>query len=105
MLCLFAIPYGLGAGAVDAALNNYVALNFSSRHMNWLHCFWGVGAAVSPYIMSFALTSVAGWKSGYRYVSVIQFVITAVIFLSLPLWKKRGTDFSASADEIEPIRT
>lgn len=84
MLCLFAIPYGLGAGAVDAALNNYVALNFSSRHMNWLHCFWGVGAAVSPYIMSFALTSVAGWKSGYRYVSVIQFVITAVIFLSLP---------------------
>ena len=102
MLCLFAIPYGLGAGAVDAALNNYVALNFSSRHMNWLHCFWGVGAAVSPYIMSFALTSVAGWKSGYRYVSVIQFVITAVIFLSLPLWKKRGTD-SSSADEIKPI--
>lgn len=92
VLCLFAIPYGLGAGAVDAALNNYVALNYSSRHMNWLHCFWGIGASISPYIMSFALTSGAGWRSGYRYVSIIQTAITVIIFISLPLWKKRDSE-------------
>ena len=85
-ICLWAIPYGLGAGAIDAALNNYVALHFSARHMNWLHCFWGVGTMVSPYIMSFALSH-SGWQSGYRAVSFIQLGITAVLFLSLPLWK------------------
>lgn len=89
MLCLFAVPYGLGAGAVDAALNNYVALNYASRHMTWLHCFWGVGAAVSPYIMSFCLTNGWGWGSGYRTVSVVQVVLTVILFLSLPLWKKK----------------
>ena len=66
MLCIFALPYGLGAGAIDAALNNYVALNYSSKHMSWLHCFWGVGASVSPYIMSFALSENLGWRNGYR---------------------------------------
>ncbi len=86
MLCLWAIPYGLGAGAVDAALNNYVALHYASRHMSWLHCFWGVGASVSPYIMSFALTGGHGWSSGYRYVSLIQIVLSACLFVSLPLW-------------------
>lgn len=89
MLCLWAIPYGLGAGAVDAALNNYVALHYASRHMNWLHCFWGVGAAVSPYIMSWALTGQMGWESGYRIVGIIQIVLTAILFFSLPLWTKR----------------
>lgn len=88
-LCLWAIPYGLGAGAIDAALNNYVALHYASRHMSWLHCFWGVGAAISPYIMSFCLTNGYGWNSGYRSVSLIQMVLTAVLFISLPLWKKR----------------
>lgn len=88
MLCIFAVPYGLGAGAVDAALNNYVALHFASRHMSWLHCFWGIGASVSPYIMSFCLTNGLGWHNGYRSVSVIQFVLTAVLFLSLPVWKR-----------------
>lgn len=88
-LCLWAIPYGLGAGAVDAALNNYVALHYATRHMSWLHCFWGVGAAVSPYIMSYCLTSGLGWHAGYRSVSVIQIVLTAVLFLSLPLWRKQ----------------
>lgn len=100
LLCLWGIPYGLGAGAVDAALNNYVALHYSSRHMNWLHCFWGVGAAVSPYIMGFCLTGGYGWNHGYRTVSMIQIVLTAVLFLSLPLWEKRKA--SPSAEEILP---
>lgn len=86
MLCLWAIPYGLGAGAIDAALNNYVALHYSSRHMSWLHCFWGVGTIVSPYIMSYALLH-AGWQSGYRMVSFLQLGITAVLLVTLPLWK------------------
>lgn len=89
ILCLFAIPYGLGAGAVDAALNNYVALHYSSRHMSWLHCFWGVGVSISPYIMSACLTGGANWNSGYRIVSLLQIVLTVILFLSLPLWKKR----------------
>ena len=87
MLCLWAVPYGLGAGAVDAALNNYVALHYSSRHMNWLHCFWGMGVTISPYIMSFCLSRQLGWHAGYDVVSVLQFILTAGIFLSLPLWK------------------
>ncbi|MCL2081047.1 MAG: MFS transporter [Oscillospiraceae bacterium] len=90
MLCLWAVPYGLGAGAIDAALNNYVALHYASRHMNWLHCFWGVGATISPYIMGYCLTNGLGWSMGYRSVSVIQVILTAVLFVSLPLWKRRG---------------
>lgn len=89
LLCIIAIPYGLGAGAVDAALNNYVALHYSSRHMSWLHCFWGVGASISPYIMSFCLSKGFGWQNGYLSVSIIQIIITAILFASLPLWKKR----------------
>ena len=89
LLCLWAVPYGLGAGAVDAALNNYVALHLSSRHMNWLHCFWSVGAAASPYIMSYCLTGGFGWNNGYRSVAVVQTILTAALFLSLPLWKRR----------------
>lgn len=89
MLCLFAVPYGLGAGAVDAALNNYVALHYASRHMSWLHCFWGVGAAIGPYVMSLAIGSKQGWPLGYGVIAAVQAVLTAVLFLSLPLWKKR----------------
>ena len=89
-LCLLAIPYGLGAGSVDAALNNYVALHFASRHMSWLHCMWGVGASIGPYIMEYALTGGRGWNAGYRYIAILQFAITLVVFLSLPLWKKRA---------------
>ena len=88
VICLWAIPYGLGAGAIDAALNNYVALHYSSRHMSWLHAFWGVGVSISPYIMSFCLSHELGWSMGYRSVSFIQIVLTAVLFLSLPLWKR-----------------
>ncbi|MGI6701773.1 MAG: MFS transporter [Christensenellales bacterium] len=91
-LCLWAIPYGLGAGAVDAALNNYVALKYASRHMSWLHSFWGVGASVSPYIMGFCLTGGMGWNSGYRIVSVIQIILAAALFISLPLWKKSAAN-------------
>ena len=88
-LCLWAIPYGLGAGSVDASLNNYVALHYASRHMSWLHCMWGVGASVGPYIMGTALTGGFSWNTGYRYIAVFQMVLTAVLFLSLPLWKNR----------------
>jgi fucose permease len=95
LLCLWAVPYGLGAGAVDAALNNYVALHYASRHMNWLHCFWGVGATVSPYVMGYCLTQGLGWHSGYRSISVIQFFIMAIIFMSLPLWKRPNPQTSS----------
>ncbi len=88
MLCLFAIPYGLGAGSVDASLNNYVALHYESRHMSWLHCFWGLGASAGPYIMSFALTRNWGWNAGYRTISVLQILLTCVLFFTLNLWKK-----------------
>ncbi len=88
MLCVFAIPYGLGAGAVDAALNNYVALNYPARHLSWLHCMWGVGASISPYIMSFALTGGLGWGSGFRIVFHIQISLSAILFFTLPVWKK-----------------
>jgi fucose permease len=91
MLCIWAIPYGFSAGAIDAALNNYVALHFASRHMNWLHAFWGVGAATSPYIMGYCLVSSMGWNSGYRIVSVIQVFLAVLLFISLPLWKKPKT--------------
>ncbi len=86
MLCVWAIPYGLGAGAIDAALNNYVALHYNSRHMSWLHCFWGVGTIISPYIMSYALTT-TNWQNGYRMVSFIQMGITVILFVTLPVWK------------------
>ena len=94
-LCLWGIPYGLGAGAIDAALNNYVALHYKSKHMSWLHCFWGVGTIVSPYVMSYALVH-STWSNGYRTVSYLQFGIAAVILLTLPLWKA-----NKSADEAE----
>ena len=102
-LCLLAIPFGLGAGAIDAALNNYVALHFAARHMNWLHACWGIGATVGPYVMSFALGAGIGWRSGYGIVSVLQFVLTLVLFLSLPLWKKRQQTTERDADYEAPI--
>lgn len=87
MLCLWAVPYGLGAGAVDAALNNYVALHYTSRQMSWLHCCWGLGASISPYIMGAALTGGLGWHSGYRIVAFIQIALSAILFISLPQWR------------------
>lgn len=89
MLCLWAVPYGLGAGSIDAALNNYVALHFKSRHMSWLHCMWGIGASTGPYIMNMILTQGGTWHQGYQTISLIQLILTAVVMLSLPLWKKQ----------------
>lgn len=86
MLCVFAIPYGLGAGAIDAALNNYVALHYNSRHMSWLHCFWGVGTIISPYVMSWALVN-SSWQGGYRIISGIQAAIAVILVLTLSIWK------------------
>lgn len=86
MLCLWAVPYGLGAGSIDAALNNYVALHYNSRHMSWLHCFWGVGTIVSPYIMSWALLN-STWNNGYRIVAAVQFSIAVILALTLAVWK------------------
>lgn len=88
MLCLWGLPYGLGAGSVDAALNNYVALHYKSRHMNWLHCFWGVGATVGPYIMGLCLTNNLHWNRGYQIIGVLQTVLVIVLIFSLPLWKQ-----------------
>ena len=90
MLILFSIPYGLGAGAIDAALNNYIALHYSARHMSWLHCFWGVGTIVSPFIMSYALTS-STWNDGYRIVGYIQLGIGALLLTTLSVWKINKT--------------
>lgn len=90
-LCIWAIPYGLGAGSVDASLNNYVALHYASRHMSWLHCMWGVGASVGPYVMGFALAGGQSWNMGYRYIGLFQVVLSGILFFSLPLWKKPPT--------------
>ena len=75
---------------MDASLNNYVALHYASRHMSWLHCMWGLGASVGPYVMGFALSGGMGWSAGYRYIALFQAALTAVLLISLPLWKKRG---------------
>lgn len=99
-LCLWAVPYGLGAGSVDASLNNYVALHYESKHMSWLHCMWGVGATAGPYIMGFALTSGGVWSDGYRIISILQFLLTAVLVCSLPLWKKRPKPTDEAGEEI-----
>lgn len=93
-LCLWAIPYGLGAGSVDAALNNFVALHCKAKHMSWLHCFWGIGATGGPYIMGLCLSRGMGWQAGYRTISFLQMALTLILLLSLPLWKKQEQPLS-----------
>jgi fucose permease len=88
LVCLCAIPLGLGGGSVDAALNNFVALHFKAKHMNWLHCFWGLGASAGPIIMSYCLVQRGTWNVGYRAICFIQFALVAILFIALPLWKK-----------------
>ncbi len=88
VLCLWAVPYGLGAGSVDASLNNYVVLHYASRHMNWLHCMCGLGASAGPYIMGYVLAGGQNWNMGYRYIGMLQAVLSVILVLSLPLWKK-----------------
>ena len=106
MLILFAVPYGLGAGAIDAALNNYVALHYTSKHMSWLHCFWGVGTIVSPFVMSYALTHSA-WNTGYRIVGFIQIGIALLLLITLPVWKvhkRENSDNSKSVGLIGALK-
>lgn len=91
MLCIIAIPYGLGAGGVDASINNYAAIHYASRHMSWLHCMWGIGASTGPYLLAAAMTN-GSWNLGYRWVAILQIVLTAVLFLTLPLWKEEKTN-------------
>lgn len=99
MLIIFAVPYGLGAGAIDAALNNYVALHYKAKHMSWLHCFWGVGAIISPFIMSFALKNL-NWNSGYRIVGFIQLAIALLLLVTLPVWKVNKTESTADTKRV-----
>lgn len=101
MLCLWAVPYGLGAGSVDAALNNYVALHYESRHMSWLHCMWGVGASVGPYIMGYVMTGGGSWNGGYRVIAILQIVLTMILVFSLPLWKSRPVLADADGQEVQ----
>ena len=101
-LCLWALPYGLGAGSVDACLNNYVALHYASRHMSWLHCMWGIGASVGPYIMGAVLSAGRHWSAGYRSIGVLQLALTALLLLSLPLWKK-GEE-QGEGEKAKPLR-
>ena len=101
LLLLFAIPMGLGAGGVDASLNNYMAIHYSSKFMSWLHCFWGIGAIISPYIMSFWLKNDLQWQNGYLTVGILQSALTAILFISLPLWKK-NTEVSEEASSSSP---
>ncbi|MFI3243491.1 MAG: MFS transporter [Akkermansia sp.] len=107
MLCLLAIPYGLGAGAVDAALNHYVAVNYAARHMNWLHACWGVGVSVSPFIMGFALQQTWGWAGGYLVVGIMQLALALLLLLTLPLWKSarsRAVETKASQGLLVALR-
>lgn len=97
-LCIWAIPYGFGAGSVDASLNNYVALHFASRHMSWLHCMWGVGASIGPYIMEYAISGGKSWPMGYRYIAIMQIVLTVILILSLPLWKNKSANTKNQAE-------
>lgn len=99
MLIIFAVPYGLGAGAIDAALNNYVALHYKAKHMSWLHCFWGVGAIISPFIMSFALKNL-NWNGGYRIVGFIQLAIALLLLVTLPVWKINKTESTTDTKRV-----
>ncbi len=115
-LVLLAIPLGLGAGAVDSALNHYVAANYKAHHMSWLHCFWGVGATMGPIIMSFYIAGRNSWRGGYAAVAAVQFTLVAILLFTLPLWKRVAAirelenqqnevpDAQHGQDESEPLR-
>lgn len=104
MLCLWAVPYGLAAGCIDSAINNYVALHYRSRHMSWLHCFWGVGTVISPCVMSWALRH-SGWQLGYRTVALMQLAIGVVLVFTLPVWNiHRDEAQTARAGQVLGIR-
>lgn len=103
-ICILGIPLGLGAGAVDSALNNFVALYYEAKHMNWLHCFWGIGATAGPFIMSFYLLKENGWRLGYLTIGTIQAILVIGLFISLPLWKKFEAKSKSEEEVKESIR-
>ena len=106
-VCLWAIPYGLGAGSVDAALNNYVAIHYASRHMSWLHCMWALGASIGPYIIGGLLSGGCGWPAGYRVIGSVQLVIAVILFLSLKMWKQNpasGTEKESDSGKALSLR-
>lgn len=106
-ICLLGIPLGLGAGAVDSALNNFVALHYKAKHMNWLHCFWGIGATTGPFLMSIYLLKENGWRLGYATIGIIQAILVICLFISLPLWKRFdiNTNDEVSNNDIIKIST
>ena len=101
MLCIIAVPYGLGAGGVDASINNYAAIHYASRHLSWLHCMWGIGASTGPYLLAAAMTK-ESWNLGYRWVAILQIILTAVLFLTLPLWKEEKS-FGEISEKTKPL--
>ncbi|WP_239257199.1 MFS transporter [Listeria ilorinensis] len=103
MLCLWAIPYGLGAGSVDASINNYVAIHYASRHMSWLHAFWGIGASIGPVIMGSVLSSGDSWNRGYLYIASFQILLTVILLFSLPLWKSSQIPGNSKRASREPL--
>lgn len=100
-LCFWCIPYGLGAGAVDAVLNHFVALRYEARHMNWLHCFWGIGATAGPSVMGYCISKNLGWQTGYGSIAIFQIILVGILFFSLPLWKKEPPQKSVSFSEVK----
>ncbi len=105
-LCLWGIPYGLGAGSIDAALNNFVALHYASRHMSWLHCFWGIGATTGPFVMGLCLAHGARWNAGYMIIGALQLLLVICLIRSLPLWSAhtRTGGTAASAQKALGLR-
>ena len=99
LLLILAVPNGLGAGGIDAALNNYVSLHYSSRHMSWLHCMWGVGTVVGPYIMGYALSHGAEWNLTYRIIAIIQITLAVILIVTLPVWKIHKATVSSTSEE------
>ena len=103
ILIVLAVPLGLGAGSIDTALNNYVASHYNASQMSFLHCFYGIGVTVSPFILSLVFRNNANWRRGYGIATVIQFVIAAIVFFSLPLWKKAGEKLESSESDIRSL--
>ena len=103
-ICLLGIPLGIGAGAVDAALNNFVALHYEAKHINWLHCFWGIGATSGPFIMSLFLLNQNGWRIGYATIGIIQAILVICLFISLPLWRQFETTQKVEEEDDNDIK-
>ena len=104
MICLFAIPYGLGAGGIDSSINNYVANHYSSKHMNWLHAMWGIGATIGPLLMGYTLTNNGSWNKGYLLLGILQSIVLLILFLTLHLWKDNKKDEAISKEKPLTIR-